>query len=91
LDRDFTAGERERMSFDQIYAIGLASITMVVVFGGLYQFKRILRKRLFPTEKRSGREDAVAELLRLQARLEERASQEKASRRPGDQGKRGRP
>jgi hypothetical protein len=67
------------MSFDQIYAIGFASITMVVVFGGLFRFKRILRRRLFPTENRSGREDAMAELLRLQARLEERASQERVS------------
>ena len=91
LNKDVTAGEGERMSFDQIYAIGFASITMVVVFGGLYRFKRILRKRLFPTETRSGREDAMAAMLRLQARLEERARQEKVSRRAGDQGKGGRP
>jgi hypothetical protein len=67
------------MSFDDIYAIGFASITMVVVFGGLYRFKRVLRKRLFPTESRSGREEAMAELLRLQARLEERAKKERVS------------
>ncbi len=51
------------MSFDQIYAIGFASIALVVVFGGLYRFKRFLRKRLFPTEGMSGRENAMAELL----------------------------
>lgn len=62
------------MNFDRLYAIGFASIFMVVVFGGLYRFKRVLRNRLFPPEAKSARKDAMSEILLLKARLEERAS-----------------
>ena len=63
------------MSFQQLLVISLGTILSFAVLTGLFHLKKTLRERLFPETNRERRGEAMASLLLLQARLEEKSGQ----------------
>jgi len=63
------------MSFQQLLVISLGTILSFAMLTGLFHLKKTLRARLFPVTNQERRGEAMANLLLLQARLEERAGQ----------------
>jgi hypothetical protein len=69
------------MSFDQLSSIGFGTALLVVVFAGIFIFKRALRERLFPGPAKKDREAAMTELLLFQAQLDQGANKGSGSER----------
>jgi len=59
------------MELDELWKIGLGTILSLIVLVGMFRFKNALRQRLFPPSKGKARGEAMAELMMLQARLQE--------------------
>lgn len=62
------------MSFGQIWSVAVGTGLALAIILFLFYLKRMLRRRLFQEGSTPARDQALADLLLFQARLEQRAS-----------------
>ena len=76
------------MNFDSLWGLGFGTAVFFMVVLGLFYVKKLLRNRFFPKDAGRDRSEAMAELLALQASLQQKADQDPSGQKgvPGAAG-----